>query len=277
MQAGLCERFPNIFALVLHIQPDAESSLICLTLGLPIPRVFVSWKRPALTSHSLDSLRTVTLDPVGKRPALILQLGVLLEIHTVLGHDGNRVRVQGSGISVEQHLHTLLDDVDGLLLGELGGALLVGGVLSHDGLGQHLTVAGGQAGTREGGAEQVGGGQEGLALLVEAGDQQVVPEGVELGAAVVQQLGQVLVQVPGVQGMRGVRVVVLVDGELCEVAVEVLHVRHVAAEADDRRRGKGAQALDVVEAGERSVRGCSVRRVRVSQMFRESGEQGRMA
>lgn len=222
---------------------------------------------PPYTSHpqNLDSLRAVSLDPVSKRPALVLELGVFLEIHTVLGHDGNRVRVQGSGISVEQHLHTLLDNLDGLFLCELGGALLVGGVLAHDGLGQHLAVARGQAGTGEGGAEQVRGGEEGLALLVEAGDQQVVPERVKLGAAVVEQLGQVLVQVAGVERMRGVRMVVLVNGELCEVAVEVLHVRHVAAEADDGRVGKGAQALDVVEAGERSVRGYSDKQNKVSQ------------
>lgn len=38
------------------------------------------------------------------------------------------------------------------------------------------------------------------------------------------------------------------------MAVEVLHVRDVAAEANDRGIGKGAETFDVGEAGEGAVR-----------------------
>lgn len=53
-------------------------------------------------------------------------------------------------------------------------------------------------------------------------------------------------------------VVVFADGEGLEKTVEVLHVRDVAAETDDRGVGEGAQAFDVWEAGEGAV-GCCVK------------------
>ena len=153
---------------------------------------------------SLNRLCTVTLDSVSKGPALVLQHLVLFEVDAVLSDDGDAVLVHAAGVAVEEDLHTLLDDLDGLFLGELGGRLLVGGVAAHDGLGQDAAEARRQRGAREGGAEQVGGGEEGLLVVVEAGDQQRVPERVELGAAVVHELGEVLVQVAGVKGVAWV-------------------------------------------------------------------------
>lgn len=223
-----------------------------------------NWKH-VIPLSPLNRLCAVALDPVGEGPALVLELLVLLEVDAVLGDDGDAVLVHAAGVAVEEDLHALLDDLDGLLLGELGGRLLIGGVAAHDRLGEDAAEARRQRGAREGGAQQVGGGEEGLLVVIEPGDQQRVPERVELGAAVVHELGQVLVQVAGVERVARVRLVGLVDGELRQVAVEVLHVRDVAAEADDRGAGELAQALDVGEAGEGTVRGCWKTGARVSR------------
>lgn len=61
----------------------------------------------------------------------------------------------------------------------------------------------------------------------------MVPEGVELGAAAVEELGEVSVEVGGVEARLVGGLVGLGEGELGEVAVEVLHVGDVAAEAED--------------------------------------------
>lgn len=196
---------------------------------------------------ALYGLGTVALDTVGERPALLLQLLGLADLHAVLGHDRQRVRVERAGVAVEQHLHALADHLDGLLPRDVRHRRLVRHVLPHEGLREHAAEARGQRGRGEGRAEQVGRGEERLAVLVEARDEQVVPQGLELGAAVVHELGQVLVQAPGVEGV-GRRLVGLVDAELRQVPVQVLHVRDVAAEADEGRVGEGADALDVGEA-----------------------------
>ena len=204
----------------------------------------------------LDSLGAISTNPLGKSPALLLERLVLLELDAVLGDDGDAVLVQAPRIAVVQHLHALLDHLDGLLLGELCRVLLGGGIPPHDGLGERRAESCGQAGRGEAGAAQVDAGQVGLGLVVQAGDQQLVPERVEVAAPAVHELLEVLVQVGGVEDSRGGRVVVgLVDGELVEVSVEELHVADVAAEADHRGLVEDAQALDVGEAGEGAV-GC---------------------
>jgi len=64
------------------------------------------------------------------------------------------------------------------------------------------------------------------------------------------------VQVLGAEARLGRGgLVVFVDGEGLEVAIEVLHVRDVAAEADDCEVVEAAETLDVGEAGEGTV-GC---------------------
>lgn len=85
----------------------------------------------------------------------------------------------------------------------------------------------------------------------------MVPERVELGAAVVEELGEVSVEVGGVEAGLVGGLVGLGEGEVDEMAVEVLHVGDVAAEADDGGVGEGAETLDVGEAGERAVGCCS--------------------
>lgn len=87
----------------------------------------------------------------------------------------------------------------------------------------------------------------------------MVPQRVEVGAALVEDFGEV-----GVHVLRGEAVtrarVGFFDGEGLKEAVEVLHVGDVAAEADDggggAGGGEGAEALDVCEAREGAVGGC---------------------
>lgn len=81
----------------------------------------------------------------------------------------------------------------------------------------------------------------------------MVPEGIELGAAVVEELREISVEVSSVEARLVGRLVGLGEGELGEVAVEVLHVGDVAAEAEDGGVGEGAETLDVGEAGEGAV------------------------
>ena len=59
----------------------------------------------------------------------------------------------------------------------------------------------------------------------------------------------------GRRGSRRGRGVVLFDVEPVQQPVDVLHVRHVAADADYGAAVERAQALDVREAGEGAV-GC---------------------
>lgn len=108
--------------------------------------------------------------------------------------------------------------------------------------------------------------------VVEAGDENLVPQGVKLVAAGVEELGEVLVQVARRQAVMAtaglfvfcflflffgslISLVGLINLELIQVAVQELHVAHVAAEADNRSRSEGADALNVVEAGQAAVRG----------------------
>ncbi len=205
-------------------------------------------------SARLHGLCAVPLDAVGEGPALVLELLVLTQLDAVLGHDGQGVDIKRPGITVEEDLHALANTLDGLLARHVRDRGLVRHETPHDGLRQHAAEAGGQGRRGEGGAQQVGGGEERGARLVETGDQQVVPERVELGPAVVEELRQVLVQIPRVQRRLGARRrrrarVRLVDGELGQVSVEVLHVGYVAAEPDDRGLGERAETLDVCEPG----------------------------
>ena len=101
---------------------------------------------------------------------------------------------------------------------------------------------------------------EGRRFVVQTRDEQLVPERVELAAAAVEELGEVAVEVGGGEAGLVGRGVGLVEGEVGEVAVEVLHVRDVAAEADDGLVLEGAEALDVGEAGEGAV-GCCLEEV----------------
>lgn len=202
----------------------------------------------------LYSLCAVALDAVRKRPALLLELLILLELDASLCDYGDGEGIHGPRVAVVQNLHALADDLLGLLAGQLGGGLLIGGVLAHDGLGEHGAEARGQRRGGEGCSKQVGGGEKRLVVLVKPGDEEVVPEGIHLCAAVVEQLGEVLVQVASVEGVLvGLARVGLVDGELRQMPVEVLHVGDVAAKANDGGVGKGADALDVGEAGEGAV------------------------
>ncbi|KAI9172068.1 HMG box protein [Paramyrothecium foliicola] len=205
---------------------------------------------------ALNSLRTVALDTIGESPALRLELLVRLDLHAVLGDDSQGVGVHAPSVAVEEDLHALSDDVDGLLTRELLGGLLIRGIAAEDGLGQHGAEAGGETGRGVGGTEQVRGGEEGLAGVVEAGDKQVVPQGVELGSAVVEHLGEVAVEVGGAETGRVWGGVGLGEVEVGEVAVEVLHVGDVAAEANHGGVLERTQALNVREAGERAVGGC---------------------
>ena len=126
-------------------------------------------------------------------------------------------------------------------------------MLAEERLGEHGAEAGGQARGAVRRAEEVSGGQEGLALVVEPGDQELVPEGIELGAAAVEELGEVAVEVGGGEaGLVGGRVG-LGESEVGEVAVQVLHVGDVAAEAHNRVVLEGAETLDVGETSEGSV------------------------
>ena len=53
--------------------------------------------------------------------------------------------------------------------------------------------------------------------------------------------------------LGGDRGVVFADGERCEQAVDVLHVRDIAAETEDGLVVELAETLDVWKSGERAV------------------------
>lgn len=90
-------------------------------------------------------------------------------------------------------------------------------------------------------------------MFVEAGDEDVVPQWVKVGAALVKDLREVGVKVLCVEGMRRGGTIVFLDVELVENAVDVLHVGDVAAEAHHSSFIKGSEALDISEAGERAI------------------------
>ena len=217
-----------------------------------------------------SGLSTIALDHIRKRPAHVLQLLVILEVNAVLGDDSNGVCVQTAGIAVIENLHALLDDVDGLFAGKTGGGLLVRCVAAHDGLSEHGADAGGETGGRIGSAEEVGGGEEGLVIVVEASNEDMVPERVELGSTAVEELGEVGVEVGGGEANVGVG---LLELEIGQVAVDVLHVGDVAAEADDGRLGEGTEALDVGVAGHGAVGACVVGHT--DCQFLEGGKGGK--
>jgi hypothetical protein len=105
---------------------------------------------------------------------------------------------------------------------------------THDGLSQHGTETGGQTGGTVGATEKVGSSEERLVIVIKTSDEEMVPKRVELRTTAVEKLCEVGVEVGGVKA-RGVgRGVGLVEGEVDEVAVEILHVGDVAAEANNR-------------------------------------------
>lgn len=221
------------------------------------------WKRGAVGvcksyrkkqgSYNLDRLGTISLDHIRKRPTLALQLFVFLDLHPArLGHDPERIAIQAAGIPIEEHLHTGLDSLDGLLPRHLPNILFVVDQAPEQGLSELGAVAGGQGRGGEGGAEEVDAGEEGSVVVIEAGDEDGVPERVDVGAALVHDLGEVGVEVVGVEGVAGGGVG-FGDGEGGEGAVEVLHVGDVAADAKDGAVVEGEEAFDVGEAGEGAV------------------------
>jgi hypothetical protein len=104
---------------------------------------------------------------------------------------------------------------------------------THDRLSQHSTETGGQTGGTIGATEKVGGSKERLVIVVETSNKEVVPEGVEFGTAAVEKLGEVAVEVCGVKTRCVGGGVGLVEGQLDEVAVEILHVGDITAEANN--------------------------------------------
>lgn len=172
----------------------------------------------------LNSLSSIALDTVRKCPALSFELLILANLDAILGHHRQRVFVQAASVTIEQNLHTLLNDLDGLLAIEVRGRLLVRHMTAHNWLGKHGTEASGETGRAVGAAEKVCGGEEGLVVVVETGNEEVVPKRVELGTTAVEELGEVIVEVGGVK-TRGVGGGVrLAEREVGEVAVEILHV-----------------------------------------------------
>jgi hypothetical protein len=168
--------------------------------------------------------------------------------------DGNAVLVQTPCVTVEENLHTLLDGLDGLFLGQLGCCLFVGDCAAENGLCEMSTETGGKCRGAEGGTEKIDAGQEGLLLVIETGNEDGVPQGVEVGAALVHDFAEVCVEVLCRESGDIVGgLVVLVDAQGAEEAVEVLHVGNIATKADDGLLVKDAQTLDVGEAGEGSV------------------------
>lgn len=88
-------------------------------------------------------LCTIALDPLGKRPTLALKFLIVAHLDALLGNDGEAVAVPAPRVTVVQNLHAVPDNLDGLVLGQVGSILLGGGVLAHDGLGKHSAEAGG--------------------------------------------------------------------------------------------------------------------------------------
>lgn len=200
----------------------------------------------------------VTLDAVSKRPALLLEFLVLLEVDAVLRNDGDGVGVQAPCVAVVKHLHALLDGSNSVLLGKLLSSLLIRDNLSQDRNGDGRAEARGKRRRRVSSTAKVSGREERATLLVKAADEDVVPEWIELVAAGVEELGEVAVEIGGGEARRGGGGcgrgrVGLLDLEVVEVAGEVLHVGDVAAEADDGGAGEGEETLDVGEAGEGAV------------------------
>ena len=206
-------------------------------------------------TKSLVDLRTITPDPVRKCPALLLQLLILLQLDALLPrHNRNRIPIHAPRIPVKQHLERLLDRLGSLLPRYLLHPLLILHYLPQQRLRQVRTISRRQRGRRESSAEQVDGAEKGRAGGVEAGDQDGVPERIDVGAALVHYFGKVGVQVARVEHVAG-RAVVFVNVEGVEHAVYVLHVGDVAADAEDGGGVENAEALDVGEAGEGAV-GC---------------------
>jgi hypothetical protein len=103
-------------------------------------------------------------------------------------------------------------------------------------------------------AQQIRQTQKRHPLIIQPRHQHVIPQRIEVGATLVEDLGEVGVQVLGVE-MVARAGVVFAHGERLEEPVEILHVGDVAAEADDAAVAEGADAFDGGEAGEGPVGG----------------------
>ena len=95
-------------------------------------------------------------------------------------------------------------------------------VLPHDGHGDVPAQAGGDGGLGEGGADVVDVAEEGRAVLLDAAHHDVGPQGVEAGAAVVEQPGE-----PAVEG-GGPHV----GAVLADVGVDLLLLQDLADELE---------------------------------------------
>ena len=130
------------------------------------------------------------------------------------------------------------------------------------------TEPGGHVRRAKGRPLKIGGAQERLSGLVKARNKEVVPERVEVGAPLVEHLGQVGVQVLCVEAVLAIGGVVFADVERREHAVDVLHVGDVAAETDDGGVGEGAETFYVGEAGQGAVGGWTCQYIWVYSVAR---------
>lgn len=96
-----------------------------------------------------------------------------------------------------------------------------------------------------------GGGSIPLAVL-DAADEERVPEGVHLAPARIEHAREVLVHLGGAELVPVARGE-LVRDELVEQRLHVLEVRHVARRAHHRRPTHRVQPLDRLEPRERAV------------------------
>lgn len=223
--------------------------------------------RTTMSNPQLHNLRSIPLYAIRKRPALALQLLILLQINPLLRHHRNTILIHTPRVPVKQHLHALSDNLHRPLPIQLRHARLIRHDLAHHRLRQMRPKPRRQARAAKRRAQQIHTRQERLLVVAEAGNEDVVPQRVEVGAPLVHHLAHVRVQVlpvqrlgvrrsgvvRGIVGRGAVGGVVLADGEGEQQPVEVLHVRDVAAEAEDGGFVEGAEALDVGEAGEGAV------------------------
>ncbi len=150
--------------------------------------------RPPSTTLSND-LSTIPLDPLGKSPALTLQLLILPQIHTILRDHSDRIAIQTPRIAVEEDFHALPHRLLGPLPRHILHIRLIGDEPAQDRLREMRAETGGQRRGREGGAQQIGAGEERSTLGVETGDEELVPERIEVGPSLVEHFAEVGVQV----------------------------------------------------------------------------------
>ena len=183
-------------------------------------------------SESVD-LCPIPSNLIGKRPALVLQLLVLLQLNAILRHDCDTVAIGTPRIPVEKDLHALLDGGHGLLPCYVSNTLLVlREQPPQQRLRQMCPEPRRQRWRAVGRAEKIREAQKRRTFVVEPGHEDHVPQRVEIGAALVEDFGEVGVEVLGVERVAR-RSVVFLDVKRREHAVDVLHVGDVAAKSND--------------------------------------------